>query len=335
MRSARIARMLGSSFARFVLLIFAVSIVTFALVAASPIDPVQANTGQTALLSMSAAKRAQLAERWGVGVPVWQRYLSWLKGAIHGDLGTSLRFNEPVASVVAERFLNSFALLVVAWVLSGVFGLVLGVIAGVTRGSLADRIIRGYCYLLSATPTFWLAVLLLMVFSVYLGWFPMGFSSAIGGAAEDPAIGERLYHLVLPALALSVTGVANIALHTREKVVDVMASSYVRFARTRGEGTRSIVFRHGLRNLVLPALTLQFSQISEVFGGSVLVEQVFSYPGLGQAAVTAGLGGDAPLLVGIALASAAIVFGGNLVANLLYGIIDPRMRRGADHAESC
>ena len=163
----------------------------------------------------------------------------------------------------------------------------------------------------------------------------MGFSSAIVGAADDPAIGERLYHLVLPALALSVTGVANIALHTREKVVDVMASSYVRFARTRGEGTRSIVFRHGLRNLVLPALTLQFSQISEVFGGSVLVEQVFSYPGLGQAAVTAGLGGDAPLLVGIALASAAIVFGGNLVANLLYGIIDPRMRRGADHAESC
>ena len=313
----------------------AVSFVTFALVAASPVDPVQANTGQTALLSMSAAKRAQLAERWGVGVPVWQRYLSWLNGAVHGDLGTSLRFNEPVSSVVAERFLNSFALLLAAWVLSGVFGLVLGVIAGVARGSLVDRIIKGYCYLLSATPTFWLAVLLLMVFSVHLGWFPMGFSSAIGATAQVPSVGERLYHLVLPAFTLSVTGVANIALHTREKVVDVMASPYVRFARTRGEDTRSIVFRHGLRNLVLPALTLQFSQISEVFGGSVLVEQVFSYPGLGQAAVTAGLGGDAPLLVGIALASAAIVFGGNLVANLLYGIIDPRMRKGVGHVESC
>lgn len=327
MNRTRIARLAASSLARFALLMLAVSAVTFALVAASPIDPVQANTGQTALLSMSAAKRAQLAERWGVGVPVWRRYLSWLGGALHGDLGTSLRFNEPVVAVVGERFLNSFALLLTAWLLSGVIGLTLGVIAGVRRGSLVDRVVKGYCYLLSATPTFWLAVLLLMVFSVQLGWFPIGFSSSIGGVEQVPSLAERAYHLVLPALTLSVTGVANVALHTREKVIDVMGSPYVRFARTRGEGTRSIVLRHGLRNLVLPALTLQFAQISEVFGGSVLVEQVFSYPGLGQAAVTAGLGGDAPLLVGIALASAAIVFCGNLIANVLYGVIDPRMRK--------
>ena len=331
MRGSRVARLAASSLVRFIVLMLAVSAVTFALVAASPIDPVQANTGQTALLSMSAAKRAQLAERWGVGVPVWQRYLSWLGGVAHGDLGTSLRFNEPVVAVVGERFINSFALLLSAWLLSGAIGLLLGVIAGVKRGSLIDRVIKGYCYLLSATPTFWLAVLLLMVFSVRLGWFPMGFSSSIGGSAQDVSITERAYHLVLPALTLSVTGVTSVALHTREKVIDVMSSPYVRFARTRGEGMNSIVLRHGLRNLVLPALTLQFAQISEVFGGSVLVEQVFSYPGLGQAAVTAGLGGDAPLLVGIALASAAIVFGGNLIANVLYGVIDPRMRKGANH----
>lgn len=331
MRGSRLVRLAGSSLVRFVLLMLAVSAVTFALVAASPIDPVQANTGQTALLSMSAAKRARLAARWGVGTPVWQRYAAWLLDALHGDLGTSLRFNEPVVAVVGERFLNSFALLLAAWVLSGVIGLLLGVISGVNRGGFADRVIKGYCYLLSATPTFWLAVILLMVFSVRLGWFPMGFSSSIGGSAQDASFTERAYHLVLPALTLSVTGVASVALHTREKVIDVMESRYVRFARTRGEDTRSVVLRHGMRNLVLPALTLQFAQISEVFGGSVLVEQVFSYPGLGQAAVTAGLGGDAPLLVGIALASAAIVFGGNLVANILYGVIDPRMRKGADH----
>ena len=333
MRKERLAWLLGTGIARFALLMLAVSVVTFALVAASPIDPVQANTGQTALLSMSAAKRAQLSERWGVGVPLWQRYLSWFTSAIHGDFGTSLRFNEPVTTVVAERFMNSFALLLAAWVLSGVLGLTLGVLAGVFRGRLVDRIVRGYCYLLSATPTFWLAVLLLMVFSVRLGWFPMGFSSSIGGVDQAPSVAERAYHLVLPALTLSVTGVANVALHTREKTIDVMSSSYVRFARTRGEDARSIVLRHGLRNLVLPALTLQFSQISEVFGGSVLVEQVFSYPGLGQAAVTAGLGGDAPLLVGIALASAAIVFCGNLFANILYGVIDPRLRKGVSRVE--
>ncbi len=131
----------------------------------------------------------------------------------------------------------------------------------------------------------------------------------------------------MPAITLSVVGVANVALHTREKTIDVMGSPYVRFARARGESTGSIVVHHGLRNLVLPALTIQCSQIAEIFGGSVLVEQVFSYPGLGQAAVSAGIGGDAALLAGIALVSAALVFGGNLVANILYGVVDPRMRK--------
>ena len=113
---------------------------------------------------------------------------------------------------------------------------------------------------------------------------------------------------------------------TREKTIDVMASDYVRFARSRGESGLALLARHGLRNLVVPALTIELSSVSEVFGGSVLVEQVFSYPGLGQAAVTAGLGGDAPLLVAIALVSALVVFAGNALADVLYGVIDPRVR---------
>ena len=130
-------------------------------------------------------------------------------------------------------------------------------------------------------------------------------------------------------MTLSVTGVANVALHTREKLIDVLSSDYVLLARARGESQRSIVLRHGLRNVALPALTLQFGSISEIIGGSVVVEQVFSYPGLGQAAVTAGLGSDMPLLLGIAVVTSALVFGGNLVADLLYGVIDPRIRKGA------
>ena len=165
----------------------------------------------------------------------------------------------------------------------------------------------------------------LMLFAVYLGWFPVGFSVPIGSVGEV-SLAVRLHHMVLPAAVLSLTGVANIALHTREKTVDVLASDYVRLARTRGEGTWELVHRHALRNLVLPALTLACAQMSEIVGGSVLVEQVFSYPGLGQAAVTAGLGGDAPLLVGIALACTVLVFAGNLIANLLYGVVDPRMK---------
>jgi peptide/nickel transport system permease protein len=172
-------------------------------------------------------------------------------------------------------------------------------------------------------------LVLLTIMAVWLKLLPMGFSKPIGVATADVSLLDWLRHLALPALTLSLLGIPNIALHTREKTIDVMDSEYVRLARVRGESTASIVWRHGLRNLALPALTLHLASISEVFGGSVLIEQVFTYPGLGQAAVAAGLGGDASLLVAISLLSAAIVFAGNLAANLSYRLIDPRLRLGA------
>ena len=316
---------------KFALLMIAVSMATFVLVSISPIDPVQANVGQAALINMSEAKRAQLAEYWGVNTPLWERYVNWITAAFQGDLGTSLRYNAPVADVIATRALNSLALMATAWVVSG---FALGILAGANRGRLVDRIVKGYCFLLASVPTFWLGLVFLIVFSVWLGWFPFGFSVPIGVAAADVTLADALHHLALPALTLSVVGVANIALHTREKTIDVLESDYVRFARARGLSTWGALRHHGLRNLALPALTLQFASISEIFGGSVLVEQVFSYPGLGQAAVTAGLGGDVALLAGIAVLSAAFVFGGNLIANMLYGVVDPRIRRGEGEART-
>lgn len=310
----------------------AVGLVVFALVSMSPIDPVQANVGQAAYVNMSEAKRAQLASYWGGDVPFWERFANWAGALMQGDMGTSLRFNAPVSEVIAHRAANSLALMGIAWLLSGVLGFALGVAAGARRGGALDRVVRSYCFLLASTPTFWLGLLILMVFAVQLGWFPIGFSVPIGVSAADVTLADAVHHLVLPALTLSVTGVANIALHTREKVVDVLESDYVRFARARGESELSVILHHGLRNVALPAVTLQCAFISEIFGGSVLVEQVFSYPGLGQAAVTAGLGGDVALLAGIALVSAALVFGGNLLANILYGVLDPRMRIGEGRA---
>ena len=310
----------------------AVGLVVFALVSMSPIDPVQANVGQAAYVNMSEAKRAQLASYWGGDVPFWERFANWAGALLQGDMGTSLRFNAPVSEVIARRAANSLALMGIAWLLSGVLGFALGVAAGARRGGALDRVVRSYCFLLASTPTFWLGLLILMVFAVQLGWFPIGFSVPIGVSAADVTLADAAHHLVLPALTLSVTGVANIALHTREKVVDVLESDYVRFARARGESELSVIVHHGLRNVALPAVTLQCAFISEIFGGSVLVEQVFSYPGLGQAAVTAGLGGDVALLAGIALVSAALVFGGNLLANILYGVLDPRMRVGEGRA---
>lgn len=322
------AQVIGKNLLKFAVLMFAVSIVTFFLVGISPIDPVQANVGQAAYAGLSPEKKADLAAYWGSNLPIWQRYLNWLAAAVHGDFGVSLRFNAPVTEVLATRSLNTLVLMLVAWVLSGVIGFTMGVAAGVKQDSAFDKFVRGYCFVLASTPTFWFGLVMLIVFSVWLGWFPFGFSVPIGKSAADVTIFDSAYHLVLPALTLSVVGVANIALHTREKTIDVMESDYIRFAQARGMSRGEAARVHGLRNLLLPAITLQFASVSEIFGGSVLVEQVFSYPGLGQAAVTAGTGGDAALLVGIALVSAVIVFGGNLIASILYQVVDPRIKRG-------
>ena len=216
------ARFLARNIAKFILLMLAVSLVTFVLVSVSPIDPVQANVGQTAYINMSEAKRAQLAEYWGVNTPLWERYANWFVDLLHGDLGTSLRFNAPVIDVIATRAVNSLALMATAWAVSGVLGFALGILAGANRGRLIDRIVKGYCFLLASVPTFWLGLLFLIVFSVQLGWFPFGFSVPIGVSAADVTFADALHHLALPALTLSVIGVAIIALHTREKTIDVL-----------------------------------------------------------------------------------------------------------------
>ncbi|MGI5952413.1 MAG: ABC transporter permease, partial [Brooklawnia sp.] len=229
--------------------------------------------------------------------------------------------------VILQRFSNSALLLVLAWLISGVTGFVLGVAAGATRGRWLDRIIKGVCFVLASTPTFWFGMLALMVFSVWLGWFPFGFSGPIGQPGDQTGWLDSIHHLILPAVTLGITGIANIALHTRAKLVQVMESDFFIFARARGQSMLQAVQRHGLRNIALPALTLQFASLSEIFGGSVLVEQVFSYPGLGQATITAALGSDVALLAGIAVITTAVVFVGNQTANLLYGVIDPRIRR--------
>lgn len=311
-----------------ILLVIAVSIAAFTLMTMSPVDPLQANVGQAALGSMSQEQKEKLEAYWGVDEQPVQRYLSWAKDFFTGDFGVSLQYRQPVSDVIAVKLGNSLVLMATAWILSGVIGFILGVASGALRGTLPDKLIKGYCVMISSTPAFWLALLLLMIFGVWLKVLPIGLSVPIGLESEGVTLLDRLRHAILPAVTLSITGVANITLHTREKMIDIMESDYVLFAKARGESTWQIIWRHGLRNVLLPAITLQFAAISEIFGGSVLVEQVFSYAGMGQAAVTAGLNSDMPLLMAITIVSALFVFGGNLIANILYGIVDPRIRRG-------
>ena len=318
----------AKNIARMLLLLICVSIAAFFLISVSPIDPLQANVGQAALGSMSSEQIAKLEAYWGVGEPPVQRFLAWASDFFRGDMGMSLLYRRPVIQVLGEKLANSLGLMALAWLISGTAGFALGCLAGMKKGSLVDKVIKGYSLLIASTPTFWLALVLLIVFAVWLQLLPIGLSVPIGEAADSVTFVERVRHAVVPGLTLSITGISNITLHTREKMIDIMESDYVLFARARGESSWSIFKNHGFRNVILPAMTLQFASISEIFGGSVLVEQIFSYPGLGQAAVTAGVGSDVPLLLGITVISAAIVFGGNLIANILYGIVDPRIRKG-------
>ncbi|WP_258000481.1 ABC transporter permease [Bacillus sp. Marseille-P3661] len=306
-------------------LLFAICLISFLLVKNSPIDPIQAYIGAD-MLKVGPEQREKIAAYWGLDQPVMKQFWTWFAAMVSGDLGTSMIFRRPVAEVIGERFMHSIALMSTAWILSGVIGFIMGVVAAMKKDTWIDRIIKWYCFTLASTPTFWMGLLFLIVFAVWLGWFPIGMGVPVGMLAEEVTLMDRIKHLILPALTLSFIGVANVALHTRQKLIDVLSSEYILFARARGERGFQLFWRHGLRNIALPAITLQFASFSELFGGAVLAEQVFSYPGLGQATVEAGLRGDVPLLLGLVIASAMFVFIGNLVADLIYLLIDPRMR---------
>lgn len=325
LRSKRLLIFLANKMLKMVTLLAALSVFSFVLVSYSPIDPVRAYVGAD-MTRVGPEQQAKIAEYWGLDKPPLERYGRWVSAVVRGDLGTSMIYRRPVVDVIRERFVASLALMGSAWLFSGLLGFALGTLAGMKQGTWVDGVVKWYCFTLASTPTFWLGLLLLIIFSVWLQWFPVGLGVPAGVLADQVTLSSRLYHLFLPALTLSLLGVANIALHTRQKLVGVLASDYVLFARARGESGFILLWRHGLRNVALPAVTLQFAAFSELFGGSVLAEQVFSYPGLGQATVQAGLRGDVPLLLGIVLFSAVFVFSGNLIADLIYQVVDPRIR---------
>ncbi len=311
---------------RGITLLFAVSILSFTLISLSPIDPVQAYVGADATVGLEQKK--QIAEYWGLNKPPVERYFLWLHALLRGDFGDSLIFRMPVLKVIGERAVASLALMGISWVFAGVIGFTLGVFAAAFKDKWADKAIKSFCLALSSTPTFWLGLLLLMIFAVQLKIFPLALAVPIGKLAADISFAERISHIILPAATLSIVGISPIALHTRQKLIEVLDSDFVLFAFARGESKFSIIKRHGLRNIALPALTLQFASFAELFGGSVLAEQVFSYPGIGRTAVQAGLQNDIPLLLGITLFSAVFVFFGNSIANILYTVFNPQIRSG-------
>ena len=312
--------------ARMLLLLFLVSFLAFLLIAKSPIDPLSSYIGTNSTLSPEA--KAEIVNHWGLNDSIPHRYLTWLVNVCHGDMGMSISYKKEVVSVIKERFVYSAVLMGMAWILSGVIGFFLGVICGVRQGGFFDRITKSFCLLVKSAPTFWIGILFLVVFAVELGWFPIGMAVPMGKLESEVTLGDRIYHLILPVITLTIASISEIVLYTRQRVVEIINSDFILYARARGENTWQIVTRHVLRNALLPAITLQFASFSELFGGMAWADNVFSYPGIGTATTTAALNGDASLLMGIALISAVFVFTGNMIANILYKVCDPRIREG-------
>ena len=319
---------IGKKTVRMVSLLVALSVLSFLLLINSPVDPVRAHLSTQSGSTLSIEQKEKIAEYWGLDKPPLERLVGWGQNVLRGDLGISMIYNRPVSEILKGRFLSSLGIMLLAWVLSGILGFIMGITGAYFKDRPIDKILKWYCLILSSSPVFWIALLILLVFGSWLGWFPIALSVPVGKVAAEVTIWERLYHMILPAFTLSVVGVANITLHTRAKLIDVMESDYVLFAKANGKTGFRLITQHGIRNIVLPAITLQFLSFSELFGGSVLVEQIFSYPGLGSIVSEAGTKGDMSLLLGTVLASALFVFTGNLIADILYYVIDPRMKEG-------
>lgn len=320
-------KFLGKKIVRLFILLVFVILLSFILIDLSPINPVKTYISNVII---SADQIAKLEAYWGVNEPITTKMFNWLGNVLRGDLGTSLIFRIPVIDVIKERFTASLVLMITSWIFSGVLGFLLGVIAGFKKDTVIDKAIKVYCYILQSAPAFWIALVMLMIFSIYLGWFPSGLGVPIGSLSENVTFWEWLNRLILPMVTLSIVGVASITLFTRDKLIEVMNSDYFLFAKARGESGWDLIKRHGIRNVLLPAITLQFLGFSELFGGAVLVEQIFTYPGIGQAAVSAGLRSDVPLLLGIVIFSAIFVYCGNLIADIIYNFVDPRIKEGED-----
>jgi peptide/nickel transport system permease protein len=316
------ARLAGRRLLYAVPLLLVVTFTVFALAAASPFDPVRAYAG-TAGLSADQETLDRLAANLGVDRPFAVRWWDWLTSALSGDLGDSSVFRRPVAEVVAERMGWSALLCATAFVAAVLLGALLGVLAARRPGTLTDRAVTSAAYVLSAAPVFWVALLAVWLFALRLGVLPAGGLTDAG--SETTGAGEVARHLILPAGVLALSQLPWFVLYVRHGVADALAEDPVRGARARGLTERAVLFRHALPSGLLPVLTLIGSRVPELITGALLVETVFSWPGIAAATVSAATSVDFPLLAALTAFATVAVLLGNLLADLLYGLTDPRV----------
>ncbi|RAO51680.1 putative peptide ABC transporter permease protein n [Micromonospora saelicesensis] len=301
----------------------ATSVGMFALGAASPVDPAKQYAGAAAFTT-SEENLAQLRANWGVDDPLPVQYLRWISNLAQGDLGWSTSRHEPVASVLAARAGWTLLLIGVALALVLVASLLLGALAAYRRGGLFDRALRAAAYAVQSMPVFWLGLAAIAVFALALGWLPAGGLTDV--TATSTSWSDVAHHLILPVGVLAVSQAPWFVLFVRDAVAESMRDDHVLAARARGLPGRTVLFGHALRTALLPFLTLVGTHLPELVGGAVLVETVFSLPGLGAVTVAAALGSDFPLLAAITLVTTAVVLAANLATDLAYAAADPRVR---------
>ena len=303
-------------------LLVLLSLISFAILHLAPGDPVALLYGVEA----TPQDLAQVRARWGLDRPLPFQYLNWLAHVLQGDLGRSLVDGRPVATMLGERLAATLVLALAALGLAIPAGVALGILAATRAGSGLDRALTGLATFAYSIPSFWLGLLLILLFGVQLRWLPSG---GLMSADEHRALPDFLSHLVLPALVLSLPLFAQFLRYSRAGLLEELHQGYVRAARAKGLSERAVLFRHALRNSALPIITLVGLSLPQVLSGSTVIETVFAWPGLGRLLVEAAFQRNYSVLMGDILLAGGLVVVGSLVADLCYVMADPRIRTGS------
>jgi peptide/nickel transport system permease protein len=308
---------------RLVLLIptlFGLSVLAFALVRLAPGNVV---TSLYALEGFTPAQRHSLEHTFGLDRPAYVQFVLWFGDVVRGNLGVSLVSNRPILPDIVTRLPATAELALASVLLAILIGVPVGVLSAAHRGSAADFFARQVTLISLAMARFWVALLLILLFAVFLHWLPSGGFTAF---FADPA--ANLRHLVLPLVTLSTALAAVIARMARSSMLDVLKQDYVRTARAKGIGSRAVLYRHALRNAVIPVLTIIGLQTGELLGGAIVVETIFSWPGIGSMTLEAIQSRDYPTVQGLVLVNGILFALANLAVDLLYAAIDPRVEYG-------
>jgi peptide/nickel transport system permease protein len=298
-------------------MLFLMSLVVFAIVYLIPGDPVDAMLGQDAERSAREALRREL----GLDQPLWRQYVSWLARVAQGDLGRSIRAQQPVRDLILEKLPATLLLTTTAAIIALAIAFPAGVVAAVRRNTIVDFVAMVGALLGVSIPSFWSGIMLILVFALTLGWFPaMGYAPI----TSDPLAALR--YLVLPAVTLGSVMAGSVTRQVRAQLLQELGRDYVRTARSKGLRASAVVIRHALRNSLIPAVTVLGVQFSVLLGGALITEQIFAWPGVGQLAVNAIVNRDYPVLQGVILTVALLVTLVNLVVDALYVVLDPRIR---------